>query len=302
MTTQFNRTAIYISLGLSIALVFAVILGAKHVFSTAASAPVAISPVGSEHADSPECAALVDSLPPELMGLRRAEVAEPVPAGTAAWSRSSTETATLRCGVDLPQQYTPYSQTQEIDGAEWLQVHDETPGSTMSTWYTVDRFPAVAVTATVDGKPEGLRRAFSALREEKAAPHSAPLSELPAGPAAMCAAVEDNLPESIAPDYARRQDVRPRDAHTYVWSAPGSEDIVVRCGVAAPANYRPGAQLQQVNSIPWFEDASLASGSTAGTWYGLGRSDDIALYAPQAAADSALVRLSDVLAAHTPAQ
>ena len=112
--------------------------------------------------------------------------------------------------------------------------------------------------------------------------------------------MEATLPTAIADGYSRRTDAGGKD--TWVYSAPGREEIVVRCGVAAPENYSAGVQLQQVNDVPWFEDTTLAEGTTAGTWFALGRADDLALSAPQDAANSALVRLSDALAEATPEQ
>ncbi|OHO54351.1 hypothetical protein HMPREF2635_07675 [Corynebacterium sp. HMSC035E02] len=304
MDTQFNRTAIYVSLGIAIAMVFAVIFGAKYVFTTAAQQPVALPPTPSEAADSPECAAVVDALPDKLLGYPRVDLVEPAPAGVAAWAKSSEDKITLRCGVDLPQQFTEYSQTVEADGESWLQVVDATPGSNLTTWYSTKRVPAVAVTTTSDNArddaPEGLGDALGHLEQKQQQPNAAPLSQLKAGPDSMCSRLEKALPETLAEGYSRREDAG--DKNTWVYSAPGQEEIVVRCGVAAPENYRAGVQLQQVNDVPWFEDTTLAEGTTAGTWFALGRAEDLALSAPQEAANSALVRLSDALVAATPSQ
>ncbi|WP_408931534.1 DUF3515 domain-containing protein [Corynebacterium sp. YSMAA1_1_D6] len=300
MDTQFNRTAIYISLGLALAMVLAVIFGAKYVFTSAAQQPVALPPTPSKEAESPECAALVGALPDSLLDHPRAELADPAPAGAAAWASTSEEKVTLRCGVDLPQQYTEYSQPVDVEGEQWLRVIDATPGSGLTTWYTTQRTPVVAVTATGENAPEGLGDALQQLPAEDQKPHAAPLSQLTSGPDDMCPDLEAALPAEIADGYSRRTDVGGED--TWVYSAPGREEIVVRCGVAAPENYSAGVQLQQVNDVPWFEDTTLAEGTTAGTWFALGRADDLALSAPQDAANSALVRLSDALAEATPEQ
>ena len=300
MDTQFNRTAIYISLGLALAMVLAVIFGAKYVFDSAAQQPVALPPTPSKEAESPECAALVGALPDKLLDHPRAELADPAPAGAAAWASTSEDKVTLRCGVDLPQQYTEYSQPVDVEGEQWLRVIDATPGSDLTTWYTTQRSPVVAVTATGENAPEGLGDALQQLPAEDQKPHAAPLSQLASGPTDMCPDLEGALPAEIADGYSRRTDVGGKD--TWVYSAPGREEIVVRCGVAAPENYRAGVQLQQVNDVPWFEDTTLAEGTTAGTWFALGRTDDLALSAPQDAANSALVRLSDALVEATPEQ
>lgn len=296
MTSQFNRTAIFISLGLSIVMVLAVLFGAKYVFNNIAKAPVAVSPVESKEADSPSCHSFIDALPDKLMDKPRAEIAEPVPPGVAAWAATSEDKVTVRCGVDMPFQYTEYSQTQDVEGEKWYQVRDATPGSDLTTWYAAQRFPIAAVTASTDATPGELNEALSALEKKPAAPHKAPLKELKRGNDQMCAKVEKALPESVAEGYRRR---KIEEKNTYVWSAAGREDIVARCGVAKPENYRAGVKLQQVNDIPWFEDTTLAHGTTAGTWFALGREDYLALHAPQDAAQAALVEIGDVLAKHT---
>ncbi|WP_165243349.1 DUF3515 domain-containing protein [Corynebacterium lizhenjunii] len=300
MTPHFNRTAIFISLTLSIVMVLGVIFGAKYFYETYAKEPVAMSPVDSPLADSPECAQLIASLPSRFMGHPRAEVAEPAPPGAAAWATDSTQAVTLRCGVDMPFQYTNYAQPTDIDGTSWLQVRDMTPQSTLTTWYTTDRAPAVAVTTFDDQRPTGLE-ALSELAQQDQPRHPAPLSQLKAATnASECSALDGALPRSLG-DYQQDPSISPVTEHTTVWTAPGREAIVLRCGVDSPPGYAAGKQLQQVNYIPWFEDTTLARGTTASTWFALGRSTDIALSVPQDTAAEALVELGRAIAAHTPA-
>ena len=296
MTSQFNRTAIFISLGLSIVMVLAVLFGAKYVFNNIAKAPVAVSPVESKEADSQACHSFINSLPDKVMDKPRADIAEPVPSGVAAWAANSEDKVTVRCGVDMPFQYTEYAQTQDLEGEKWYKVRDATPGSNLTTWYAAQRFPIVAVTAPTDAEPGELSDALSALKEKPAPAHKAPLKELKAGDDQRCADIEKALPDSVAEGYHRREVA---EKNTFVWSADGREDIVARCGVAKPENYRAGVKLQQVNEIPWFEDTTLAHGTTAGTWFALGRENYLALHAPQDAAQAALVEIGGVLAKHT---
>ena len=308
-STQFSRRPAYIALGLAVVLVLGVLLGARIVSDRAGSLPVPITPVPAPLAESAECTGLVDDLPERLIGHDRAEVAEPVPAGTAAWASSSTERVTLRCGIELPLQYTAYSQPVEIGGVNWLVVEDATPESTMATWYSIDRQPVVAVTAdeTTLGRAhnpvEGLGEAVGALPQHAHEPNPAPLSELE--PAAgdvseQCAPLLPALPETLADEWQRSEELSAED--TVVWLNPGQEPIVLRCGVAPPPNYEAGERLTQINEIPWFEDTALVNGSTASIWYALGRATDIAVSAPMAASSAALVELGDPIAAETDEQ
>ena len=285
-----GRAAIYLSLVLAVALVLGVVVGAKVVFDRVAKQPVPMSDLPAPLADSPECASFLDTLPDELIGHDRAEILEPAPDGVAAWSSSSVERVTLRCGVDLPLQYTAYAPTEEVDGVEWLRITDATPGSTLQTWYAVDREQVVAVTADAESlgrhaEPvSGLSGSVATLPAAEHEPFPAPLSQLAAGDTAVCGDLLAALPDTVA------------------WVADGREPVVLRCGVAPPENYQPGIQLNQVNDIVWFEDTVLASGTTAGTWFALGRETDIAVSTPQDVSSEVLVQLGDVIAAETAEQ
>ncbi|GAB3700054.1 DUF3515 domain-containing protein [Corynebacterium nasicanis] len=297
-----GRAAIYLSLVLAVALVLGVVIGAKLVFDRVATQPVAMSDLPAPQADSPACAAFVDTLPERLIGHDRAEIAQPAPDGVAAWSSSSVERVTLRCGVDLPLQYTAYAPTETVEGVEWLRITDATPGSTLQTWYAVDRAQVVAVTADAEslGRHEEpvaeLSEAMATLAPATHEPYPAPLSQLAGGDPAVCGDLLAALPGTLAGDYER---IDVPEAHTVAWAANGREPVVLRCGVAPPENYQPGIQLNQVNDIVWFEDTVLASGTTAGTWFALGRETDIAVSTPQDVSSEVLVQLGEVIAAET---
>ena len=300
---QFNRTTIYVSLGLAVALVLGVLVGARVFFNRVALQPVAMTQLPAPEASSAECTSLIDALPSTLANLKRAELAEPAPEGAAAWQASSTERITLRCGVDAPAQYTPYVQTEDIDGARWLRVNDATPGSTLATWFTVNRSPVLAVTADTQQLRDGTAPVAgidtSALTGPAPEQHPAPLADLAAGGgagAASCNSLLAAAPDSIADGYTRVDAV---SEQTVAWSAAGQDAIVLRCGVADPENYGPGARLDQINGVPWFEDVKLANGTTASTWYAMGRDVQVAASLPQAESNEAITNLTNLIAEHT---
>lgn len=299
-SAKISRTPIYIILGLAIALVLGVLIGARVVFQQAANQPVAMPELPSPGAESQECADFIAGLPKEVVGYSRAEIAEPAPAGAAAWQRSSTERVTLRCGVEMPLQFHAYAQPEKLGDATWLRV-DDAAGTTMSTWFTTDRSPVVAVTADMAQLREGEtpvdRIDTSALGVSDAALAPAPLSQLAAGDDAGCGSIE--APESIAEGYSR---IDVSEEHTYAWTSPGKEPIVLRCGVADPEAYAPGAQLTQINGVPWFEDP-LASGGAAGrTMYALGREAMLAAYLPLDGGNEAITNLTELISASVPAK
>lgn len=358
-----GRAPIYTSLGLSLGLVAVVLAGARIIGGGAPT--VTLSDLPAEHADSAECQQLIDSLPDEVADLPRAEIAEPAPAGVAAWAAGSSgaggnyrDQVSLRCGVDTPFQYSEYSHTQvvEADGAsssdnasdsssdgntatEWLEVQDQTPGSTLTTWYSTNRFPTVAVTvdragngtagndgAGDDGTDDGtggnakaqdsaaattreahkaiaqLTGATEALELRKHQPHPAPLSELASGTPedlAACQSLISAAQDGFTPaEGYELYDDTAKD--TIAWTHPGYEPIVLRCGIADP-DVPLGERLQQINEVPWFEDTVLADGTTASTWYPLGREVAVAVSTPQAAAQESLSRITELLKQHTAA-
>lgn len=115
--------------------------------------PVAIAPVPAPQADSEECRSLVDALPEDLGGLRRAPAAEPSPAGTAAWRAApDREVVILRCGLDRPAEFVVGSPLQMVDDVQWFRLTEagavEDPGGDdgRTTWFAVDRPVYVALT------------------------------------------------------------------------------------------------------------------------------------------------------------
>lgn len=291
---QINRTLLYIILALALGLVAAVLFGARYTFNTVAQQPVAMPELPSPKADSAECAALIDALPAKVAGHRRAKLAQPAPAGAAAWQSSSTERVTLRCGVDLPLQYTTLAVTEKAGGTEWLRVDD--PASELSTWFTVNRSPVVAVTAERSGRAPVGDIDASALPLAENAPAPAPLSQLAAGDASACGSLEAAAPQEIAEGFSLIDAPQP---HTLAWQSSGNQTVVVRCGVADPANYAPGAQLVQVNGVPWFEDDADAASST---YYALGREAVVAASIPLTGSNEIITNLSDLIAGAIPAR
>lgn len=307
---QFSRTFVYVSLGMVVLLIVAALIGARIISDRAEQQPVAMSDLPAPSADSAECTQLIDTLPDTLLGHGRAEIAEPAPAGVAAWQSSSSERVTLRCGVEVPFQYNDYAETEVIDGVEWLRIDDMTPESDMSTWYSVDREHVIAVTA--DGHSLGradqpvspLSEQVGELSRTEQPTNDAPLSELEASSgdtSEQCGPLNRELPDSLAGAWTRLNGADLPD-NTAVWTRQGSEPIVLRCGVTPPENYRPGEQITQVDDIPWFENDRLVNGSTASYWYALGRATDIVASIPQTAAGETLPALGTAIAHATDEQ
>jgi hypothetical protein len=106
-----------------------------------------------------------------------------------------------------------------------------------------------------------------------------------------CAALVDALPDVVSD--AVRRDVVPASERTAAWGDP---PVVLRCGVPLPAEYRPDAQLLDVEGIGWFpvagEGGTFFTATDRAPYVEVAVPDD---YAPEA------VVLADLAAAMTSA-
>lgn len=130
-------TALVVAVGAAVA-----VLALAH-FRRIPPPPVAIAAVPAPQSGSPECRALLATLPDRLGDYRRAAAAEPVPGGTAAW-RTDGDPVILRCGLDRPGGFVVGTPLQMVDDVGWFRVGD--PDTRRSTWVAVDRPVYVAVT------------------------------------------------------------------------------------------------------------------------------------------------------------
>ena len=105
--------------------------------------PVPIASVEAPAADGSTCRALLASLPDQLGDYQRAKLADPAPAGAAAWrSNPDEEPVVLRCGLEAPADFIAGAPIQVVDEVSWFRVGDQG----RSTWFTVDRPAYVALT------------------------------------------------------------------------------------------------------------------------------------------------------------
>lgn len=299
-----------IALLIAVVFVAAVLVGAKVLIDRNVYTPVSMGPVDAPDAEADVCAATVDALPDRVGDFRDVGVSDPSPAGAAGYRDSGGTELSVRCGVSAPAQYTELSTISDRGGTSWLKIDDATAGSDLTTWYAVGQSPVLAVTTDADlndSDLDGVGEAVSSNGDTGAAPEPGgiPLANLPrdgdgAGDSDSCAALDDALPDTFGdyhritatPDWAGGHGLD----GALAWVAEGREPVVLRCGVEQPESYEPGAQLTQIDDVPWFQDTELAEGSTAGIWYALGRSDLVAVSLPLDAGDTVLTEVSRAIA------
>ncbi|KIU13760.1 DUF3515 domain-containing protein [Mycolicibacterium llatzerense] len=95
--------------------------------------PLASAP--APQADSEQCRALLAALPDTMGDFRRATLADPAPAGAAAWlGPTGIDAVVLRCGVERPDGFVVGAPLQMVNAVSWF----EASGPSASTWYAVD--------------------------------------------------------------------------------------------------------------------------------------------------------------------
>jgi hypothetical protein len=105
--------------------------------------PVAVVAIPAPGAESPECTALANALPDRMDDYERAELANPAPAGAAAWrTAGGGEPVILRCGIERPVDFVTGTPVQMVNDVAWFRIAD----TGRTTWIAVDRPVYVALT------------------------------------------------------------------------------------------------------------------------------------------------------------
>ena len=332
-----------ISLVLAVGLVIGVIIAARIAYDHAEHQPVTLNAIDAPGASSHECTSLIDNLPDHVGSYGRVSLTQPSPDGAAVWINGEKR-ITLRCGVQAPDSYTALSTTEEhgtdksgghSDSIRWLGIADahggDKPVTDSVTWYTLGRAQEVAVTGSEDvaqdfsDLSEALHHNPVSAASATAHPAQTPLSTLPVAEEAaadkQCRSVLDALPDHFGTLTRTTKDALGNDLPDGMaaWTALRRDPVVVRCGVQQPASYRPGAQLQQINDVPWFNDGTpgnhstaedpsaeaptadnssqndSSAGTTDNVWYALGYSDIVALSMPASSGNTVITTLSNAI-------
>ncbi|OBJ70412.1 DUF3515 domain-containing protein [Mycobacterium sp. 1274756.6] len=144
----------------------------------APAAPVVLAAVPAPQADGPQCAALLAALPEHLGDFTRAELAEPAPAGAAAWRRDRGgepgDPVVLRCGLERPPEFVVGAPLQQVDAVQWFAVRADD----RTTWFAVDRPVYVALTLPAGSGPDPIQQVSAAI---SAAVAATPIDPAPVG-------------------------------------------------------------------------------------------------------------------------
>ncbi|BBY29255.1 DUF3515 domain-containing protein [Mycolicibacterium sediminis] len=123
--------------------------------------PVAVASIPAPQADGDACRALAEALPTDLGDYRRATLADPAPAGAAAWQAEDRpdDAVILRCGLERPVDFVAGTPVQVVDQVSWFRIAD----TGRSTWITVDRPSYVALTLPDGSGPTPIQEISTAV-------------------------------------------------------------------------------------------------------------------------------------------
>ena len=106
------------AVGLLLATVAAIVVGAKIAARTDPNAPLALPGVQAPAAESASCTSLLSALHGTIGDQPSRTIDPPVP-GAAAWGNPPI---VLRCGIPTPAELTCSSALQVVDDVAWLQL------------------------------------------------------------------------------------------------------------------------------------------------------------------------------------
>ncbi|OBA59319.1 hypothetical protein A5647_16735 [Mycobacterium sp. 1100029.7] len=140
---------------------------------------------------------------------------------------------------------------------------------------------------------------IAATRQAPPQPVALPGVPAPQADSAACHALSAALPERLG-DYQRASLAQPAPEGATAWRAgPGTEPVVLRCGLERPTGFVVGSAIQVVDQVQWFEVAGeQQSAGDAGrsTWYTVDRPVYVALTLPVGSGPTPIQQLSEVIA------
>jgi hypothetical protein len=143
--------------------------------------------------------------------------------------------------------------------------------------------------------------AEAAQRALRTGPLALPSVAAPKATTPQCSAVLAALPADLVMNGAqvpRRELAAPAPPATVAWGDAGHNPMTVRCGIEAPGELKPTAQLIGVSGVSWLR----INGGDVTSWVAVDRPVYVALTLPANAGTGPLQELSAVLASTLPAK
>lgn len=137
----------------------------------------------------------------------------------------------------------------------------------------------------------------AAVLQRPAGPTPVSVAALPApeSESAACADLLEALPDRLG-DFHRAELVEPAPAGAAAWQRDdGGEAVILRCGLARPAEFVVGAPLQVVDAVSWLRIAEDGAADARTTWFAVDRPVYVALTLPAGSGPAPIQAVSDAL-------
>lgn len=144
----------------------------------------------------------------------------------------------------------------------------------------------------------GVVLAIAATRTAPPQPVALPAVPAPQAASPACRALDGALPQRLG-DYQRAPVTQPAPEGAAAWRAgPGSDPVVLRCGLDRPAEFVVGSPIQIVDRVQWFQvrsEQQSAGDAGRSTWYTVDRPVYVALTLPSASGPTPIQDLSELI-------
>ncbi|MBB5155433.1 DUF3515 domain-containing protein [Saccharopolyspora phatthalungensis] len=151
------------------------------------------------------------------------------------------------------------------------------------------------------GEHQARQAAIAAEEARRSGPLALPPIPAPKAATPECATVLAALPRELTVDnerVPRRALAEPAPAATVAWGDAKHDPVTMRCGISAPAELTPTAQLMDVSGVSWLEINQ--GGDTS--WLAVDRPVYVALSVPEGTGTGPLQDLSAILRDAMPKQ
>ncbi len=158
----------------------------------------------------------------------------------------------------------------------------------------------VASTLLGGGAGNTEETAPSSTTQARTGPYALVAVDAPGAADPACAKLVAALPKELPNKggvLTRLELAEPAPPAAAAWAGERGEPVVLRCGLAEPAELTPTAQLKEVSTVSWLP----VEGAGAFTWYTVDRPVYIALTVPSDAGTGAIQEMSETIASAVPA-
>lgn len=158
----------------------------------------------------------------------------------------------------------------------------------------------VIVASRLVGDPESTEAGPTTTAPARTGPLALVAVDAPDAGKPACTALVEALPDALpskGAELKRLELAEPAPPASAAWAGPKGEPVVLRCGLAKPAELQQTASLRLISNVNWLP----VEGAGAITWYTVDRPVYIALTIPSDTGTGVVQQMSETIAKAVPA-